>query len=142
METVTNSSPTRWRKRLLQLSIAFTLMGISFAVGVAITVLIAVRVLAPIAVTGMTIGMVGLASVSGHASTSALYSGDSEMRREVLTQLKEAFVTQPSQTIDDTTANWLLPAIEQCQMDNDPEVVALADELIEYINANTLPPSQ
>ena len=114
-------------------------MGISFAVGVAISLFIAVRLLAPIAVTGMTFGMVGLASSSANSTTSALYSGDSAMRLTVLTQLKQSFDSQPPQTFDATAANWILPAIKQCQTDTDPEVVALADELIEFINANTLP---
>ena len=141
MSTV-KEAPGKWRTRLLRLSITSTLMGISFAVGVAITAFIAVRLLFPIAATGMTMGLVGLSSASANATTSALYSGDSEMRLTVLTQLKQSFDTQPTQTFDTTTANWILPAIKQCQTDADPEVVILADELIEFINANTLSPPQ
>lgn len=57
-------APKKWRKRLLRLTITTTLMGVSFAIGVAFTVFIAARLLAPIAVTGMTFGMVGLAFAS------------------------------------------------------------------------------
>lgn len=135
-------SPNKWRKRLLRFTITSTLMGVSFAVGVAITLIIAVRLLAPIAVTGMTLGMVGLASESVNATTSALYSGDSEMRLTVLTQLKQSFGTQPTQKFDTATANWILPAIKQCQTDADPVVVAIADELVAFINDNTLPSPQ
>ena len=49
-------APGEWRTRLLRLSITSTLMGISFAVGVAITAFIAVRLLFPIAASGMTYG--------------------------------------------------------------------------------------
>ena len=135
-------APKKWRKRRLRLTITTILMGVSFAVGVAIKLFIAARLLTPIAVTGMKFGMVGLASASAHATTSALYSGDSEMRLNVLRQPKQSFDSQPPQTFDATAANWILHAIKLCQTDTDPEVVALADELIEFINANTLPPPQ
>lgn len=135
-------SPKKWRKRLLRFTVTSSLMGVSFGVGVAITLFIAVRLLAPIAVTGMTFGLVGMASASANATTNALYSGDSEMRLAVLMQLKQSSVTQPPQSFDATVANWILPALKQCQTDPDPEVVALADELVEFITANTLPPPQ
>lgn len=138
----TIESPKRWRKRLLRFSMVSALMGVSFSIGVAITLFIAVHLLAPLALTGMTFGMVSLASANAHATTSALYSGDSEMRSTVLTQLKQSFESQPTQTFDTATADWILPAIKQCQSDPDPEVVALADELYEFISANTLPPPQ
>ena len=135
-------SPKKWRKRLLRFTVTSSLMGVSFAVGVAITFFMAVRLLAPIAVTGMTFGLVGMASASANATTNALYSGDSEMRLAVLTQLKQSFVTQPPQSFDATVANWILPALKQCLTDADPEVVALAGELVDFITANTLPPLQ
>ena len=141
MSTV-KEAPGKWRTRLLRLSITSTLMGISFAVGVAITAFIAVRLLFPIAATGMTMGLVGLSSASANATTSALYSGDSEMRMTVLTQLKQTFDTQPVQTFDVQTTAWILPAIEQCKTDGDPEVVALAEELASYVNDKTSPPPQ
>ncbi|MDC0294824.1 hypothetical protein OAK98_05440, partial [Mariniblastus sp.] len=67
MSTV-KEAPGKWRTRLLRLSITSTLMGISFAVGVAITAFIAVRLLFPIAATGMTMGLVGLSSASANAT--------------------------------------------------------------------------
>ncbi len=140
--TTAREAPGKWRTRLLRLSITSTLMGISFAVGVAITAFIAVRLLFPIAATGMTMGLIGLSSASAHTTTSALYSGDSEMRLTVLTQLKQTFDTQPAQTFDAQTAGWLLPAIEQCKTDGDPDVVALAEELASYVNDKTSPPPQ
>ena len=135
-------SPQKWRKRLLRFSIKSPWMGLSFAAGVAMTSFIAVLILARIAVTVMAFGMIGLglASTSANATTTALASGDSEMRRTVLTQLKQSFGSQPPQTFDETTANWILPDLKQCQTDRDSEVVALANELVEFINANTIPP--
>ena len=62
------------------------------------------------------------------------------MRLTVLTQLKQSFDTQPSQKFDPQTADWILTAIEQCLNDVDPNVVALADELIVVININTSSP--
>lgn len=132
----------KWRKRLTRLSIAAGLMGVSFTVGVAMTLFIAVRLLAPVAATGMMLGVVGMASAQAHATTNALYAGDSEMRLTVLRQLKGSLESQPSQTLDAAAANWILPALEQCQSDADPEVVALADELIDYVKENTVPSLQ
>ena len=135
-------APDKWRKRLWRLTITSMLMGVSFAVGVTITAFIAVRLLLPIAATGMTMGLAGLASVSANATTSALYSGDSEMRLAVLTELKQTFDLQPTQTFDAQTAAWILPAIEQCKVDGDPDVVALAVELASFVEDKTSPPQQ
>lgn len=121
-----------WRRRLTQLAVVSVLMGAFFAVCITITMVVAARILFPIA----AIGLVGLASAGANATTSALYSGDSETRLTVLTQLKQSFDTQPSQQFDQQTADWILPAIEQCLTDVDPNVVALADEMIVYININ------
>ena len=107
-------------------------MGASLAVGVTLTVVVAARILFPIA----AMALVGLASAGVNATISDLYSGDSEMRLTVLTQLKQSFDTQPSQKLDPQIADWILPAIEQCLTDVDPNVVALADELIVYVNIN------
>ena len=133
-----------WRTRLVRLSITIALMGISFAVGVAITASITPRVVElPITAMGAHMGtLVGMASASANATTSALYSGDSEMRLTVLTQLKQTFDTQPVQTFDVQTTAWILPAIEQCKTDGDPEVAALAEELASYVNDKTSPPPQ
>ena len=132
----------KWRNRLLRFTITSFLMGVSFAVGMALALVIAVRLLAPIALAGMTFGMVGLAAASANSTTSALYSGDSEMRLTVLAQLKHSFGTPPTQKFDTATVNWILPAIKQCQTDADPVVVALADELVAFINDNTMSPLQ
>ena len=117
-------------------------MGISFAVGVGITAYIAARLLLPIAATGMTMGMVGMASASASATTNALYTGDSATRLALLTQLQETLDAQPTMTFDDQTSAWILPAIEQCKTDDDPEVVSLAEELATNIKDRTLPPPQ
>lgn len=134
--------PNKWRKRIWRLTISGTLMGISFAIGVAITAFIAFRLLLPIAATGMTMGMIGMASAGAHATTNALYSGDSATRLTVLTQLQQTFDAQPTMTLDHQTSEWLLPAIEQCRTDVDPEVVSLAEKLATYIKDNTQPAPQ
>src|SRR5713101_1092904 len=115
----------KWRKRLTRWAITSLLMGVSFAAGVAITAFIAIRLLMPIAVTGMTMtAQAGAASV-----INALYSGDSGTRMTVLTYLKQSFDAQPTQAFDANTAAWLLPALERCSTDTDPKVSALAKEL-------------
>jgi hypothetical protein len=130
--------PNKWRKRLWRLTITSTLMGISFAIGVAITAFIAFRLLLPIA----AMGMLGMASASAHATTIALYSGDSATRLTVLTQLQQTFDAQPTMTFDQQTSAWMLPAIEQCKTDLDPEVVSLAEKLATCIKDNTQPEPQ
>ncbi|MDX1964603.1 MAG: hypothetical protein SFX18_15740 [Pirellulales bacterium] len=134
--------PNKWRKRIFRLTITGILMGISFAIGVAITAFIAFRLLLPIAATGMTMGMIGMAFVGSHATTNALYSGDSATRLTVLTQLQQTFDAQPTVTFDHQTSEWILPAIEQCRTDADPEVVSLAEKLATYIKDNTQPAPQ
>ncbi len=134
--------PNKWRKRIFRLTITGILMGISFTTGVAITAFIAFRLLLPIATTGMTMGMIGMSYASSHATTNALYSGDSATRLTVLTQLQQTFDTQPSVTFDHQTSEWILPAIEQCRTDADPEVVSLAEKLATYIKDHTQPAPQ
>lgn len=134
--------PRNWRKRLTRWSITSLLMGMSFAAGVAVTAVIAVRLLFPIAATGMTLGLVGMAQAGAAATTNALYSGDSKTRMTVLTQLKQYLDAQPTQTFDAQTAAWILPALEQCRTDAEPEVVALADEIANYVKDKTSPPPQ
>jgi hypothetical protein len=132
------ATPNRWRKRLWRLTIISTLMGMSFIVGVAITAYIAVGLLLPIA----AVGFIGMASASAHATTDALYAGDSVTRLTVLTQLKQTFDAQPTLTFDDQTSAWILPAIEQCKTDADPDVVSLAEELVSDIKDKTMQPPQ
>jgi hypothetical protein len=45
-------------------------------------------------------------------------------------------------TFDQQTSAWILPAIEQCIKDVDPEVVSLAEELAICIKEKTQPPLQ
>jgi hypothetical protein len=98
---------------------------------------IAIRVLA-----GMMMAMIGMASASAQATTNALYSGDSATRLTVLTQLQQTFDAQPTITFDHQTSAWILPAIEQCEKDMDPEVVSRAKELAIYVKNKTQPPPQ
>lgn len=134
--------PNKWRKRLWRLTITSTLMGVSFGIGVAITAFIALRLLLPIAATGMGMGLVAMASASASATTNALYTGDSATRLAVLTQLQEIFDAQPTMTFDNQTSAWMLPAIEHCKTDVDPEVASLAEELATYVREKTQPPPQ
>ena len=87
-------------------------------------------------------GLAGLVSAGVNATANALYTGDSETRLTVLTQLKQSFDAQAPQPIDPQLAAWILPAIEQCRTDSDPEVVALAGELADHITDKTSPPTQ
>jgi hypothetical protein len=129
--------PNKWRKRVWRFTIASTLMGILLAIGAAIMGFIAIRVLA-----GMMMAMTGMASASAQATTNALYSGDSATRLTVLTQLQQTFDTQPTITFEHQTSAWILPAIEQCKKDVDPEVVSLAEELAIYVKEKTQPPPE
>mgnify|MGYP006196495213 CR=1 FL=1 len=92
----------------------------------------------PVAVLGATTGMIGLASASAQSTINALYSSDSETRHRILTELNAAFNAQPTQKFDTQTADWILPALNQCKTDEDSNVVALANEIIEYIGNNMI----
>lgn len=131
--------PNPWRRRVWRIAVTGVLMGTSFAAGVVITGYIAARLLLPIAAVSLTTGLLGMASASAQATVDALYSGDSGTRLEVLTQLKQSFESHPPQSFDAATAGWILPAIEQCLTDCDPDVVALAEELIEFIHTHRMP---
>jgi hypothetical protein len=113
-------------------------MGISFVVGVVITAFLAVRLLLPMA----AMGLLGMASAGAQATTNALYSGDSATRLTVLTQLKQTFDANPAITFDEQSSAWILPAVERCKTDSDPEVVALAEELASDIKDKTTQPPQ
>jgi len=141
MSTVTET-PQKWRKRLLRFAIVSTLMGLSFAAGVAVTAAVAVATLLPLAATGLTMGLAGMAAASVNATTQTLYTGDSASRLTVLTYLKQSFETQAPQPIDPQLSAWILPAIEQCKTDADPVVVDFATELADYITDNTPLPAQ
>ena len=137
MSTITEASK-KSRGRLSRFMITITLVGASFVVGSAVTAVIAVRLLVPVVFTGLA----GMVSVGVNATANALYTGDSETRLTVLTQLKQSFDAQAPQPIDSQLAAWILPAIEQCRTDSDPDVVALAGKLADHIKDNTSPPPQ
>jgi hypothetical protein len=86
-------------------------------------------------------GVVTKTRLNNHdATTNALYSGDSATRLTVLTQIQQELDTQPTMAFDQQTSAWILPAIEQCKKDVDPEVVSLAEELAIRIKEKTQPP--
>jgi hypothetical protein len=132
-------TPNKWRKRRWRLIIFGILM--SFAVGVATTAYISVRLIS-FAATGMAMALVGLASASMDATVNALYTGDSATRLTVLTELKKSLESQTPQPIDPQLSAWILPAIELCRTDADPVVVDVATELADYIYSNTTPVSK
>lgn len=131
------TAESKWRIRLRRWTVVSSLLVISFSVGAAITAYIAFRLLVTIAAIGMTVGMLAVASSGAQATTSALYSGDSATRLLVLMQLQQTLDAQPTLTVDMQTSAWILPAIEQCKSDADPEVVSLADELARQVKAKT-----
>lgn len=126
------------RGRLRRWLFTGLLMGMSFSVGVAVTIFIAVRVLFPIAATGMTLGMVAIVQAQSAAGLNVLYAGDSSARKTVLTQLKESFDAQPKQSFGDDVADLILPALKACRSDGDHDVVELADGLVKFIEDNTV----
>ncbi len=119
------------RTRLWRLAVTSMLMAVSLAIGVAITAYIALLLLLPIAT------MVGMAAASAHATTSALYTGDSVTRMTVLTQLRQTIDAQPNLTFDVQAAALFRPAIEICISDSDPDVAALAEGLADDIECRT-----
>jgi hypothetical protein len=50
-----------------------------------------------------------------------------------LTQLKESLELSNPRSIDPTLADWLRPGLEECSKDDDPKVVALAEELLSFM---------
>lgn len=76
------------------------------------------------------------------ATTNALASGDSAIRWCVLTEMQHEIDTHPTMTFNHQTSAWILPAIEQCKKDVEPEVVSLAEELVMCIKEKTQPPPQ
>ena len=76
------------------------------------------------------------------ATTHALVSGDSAIRWCVLTEIQHEIDMQPTMTFHQQTSAWILPAIEQCKKDVEPEVVSLAEELAICIKEKTQPPPQ
>lgn len=130
-----SESPEKWAKRLLLFSITGGLMAVSFVIGAAIAAVFAFALVLPI-------GLAGLASATANATVNSLYAGDSETRLAVLNQFRKSVETAAPSSIDPQMAAWILPAIEQCQTDSDPAVVAAATKLALYIAENTSPASQ
>lgn len=88
-------------------------------------------------------GVVTKTRLGNHdATTKALGSGDSAVRWCVLTEMQHEIDTQPTMTFNEQTSAWILPAIEQCKKDADPEVVSLAEKLVICIKEKTQPPPQ
>jgi len=50
----------------------------------------------------------------------------------------DEFLNDPEGDVQ--TAEWILPAVDQCKTDIDPKVVALAEELACYVREKTTPP--
>ena len=107
-----------------------------FIAGAAVVAVIAIR----LGTTAISV-LAGVVSADLNATTNALYNGDSKTRLTVLTQINQSFGAQTPQAIDPQSAAWILPAIEECRTDEDPEVVALAEKLSDYITDNTSLPS-
>ena len=127
----------KWPKRIVGLIIAVVLMGGSFALGVVVTAILAFRLMLPLATANLALGAL---TTMSQATTNALYTGDSATRLQVLTQLEAAFNGEQFQQIDPAVADWFKPAFESCRTDQDANVVAAADRLIELLDCKTEPP--
>lgn len=132
------AAPPTLRRRVVRLSLVSLLMGIFFTLGATVTAVVAARAFLPMAAAGMTMGLVGLASSSATATMNALHTGDSEPRKAALTGLKQSFTS--AGPIDPQLAALILPALDQCMTDEDPEVVALAKEVKIIVQDNTFQP--
>ena len=102
------------------------------ALGTAVTVVIAARALLPIAAKGFAGLLTGIAE-SAQAVNEVLHHGDSGQRLMLMTQLKESLDLSNQRNIDPGLAEWLRPGLEACSKDNDPKVVALAQELLSLL---------
>jgi len=115
-----------WRVAIVCL-VSFTLFA---ALGVAATVVIAAKVLLPIAAKGFGEIVGAIAAAAAESTKEVLHHGDSAQRLTLLTQLKESFATADLKEIDPQVAEWFRPGLEECGKDEDPNVVALAVELL------------
>jgi hypothetical protein len=132
-------STPKLRKRWLRVAMIGCLMVTCFMAGSAITAVVAARLLLPVAAAGLTMGMLGLAAATSWSATlNGLQLGDSETRLAILTQLQQALTTQPPQQFDAQSNAMIVSALKQCETDSDPQVVALAGDLIEWIENNTI----
>jgi hypothetical protein len=69
-----------------------------------------------------------------------LYCGESPNRLVILSQFKQAFDQQPEMKLSPEISAWLVPAIDQCRNDCDPEVALIAGELVRVIEERSQPP--
>lgn len=136
----TPKSREKWlRKRWLRIAMIGCLMVTCFMAGSAVTAVVAARLLLPVAAAGLTMGMLGVAAATSWSATlSGLQVGDSKTRLEILTQLQQALTTQPPQQFDGQSNAIFVSALKQCETDSDPQVVALAGQLIEWIENNAI----
>lgn len=139
---MSNTGSTTTKRRLFRYGVIATLMGVSFTLGVAVTAVATLPIIAGLAAQSAGMQIIGMISASSSATMAVLNSGDSASRFTVLTQLKQVFESPELQKIDPQVAAIILPAVEQCKADSDPEVVELASELIKMIEDNTVVSSQ
>lgn len=125
-----------WPGRLKRLAVVGSLMSVSFVLGIALTTIVAARLVLPLAVVGMTMGLQSLVSATSTATLLELHSGDSKTRLTILQGLKDSFDSQSGLAFDTASSEYILSALQQCQ--TDPEVVQLAEELIGFVGENTI----
>jgi hypothetical protein len=122
-------SKSRFGRRVRWTLLVVGLMGVSFMAGAALTAVFAARIVLPLAAAGFA----GLAVSSSQLSLHILYAGDSTQRREVLSALQHSLIGNQGSVPDPAAATWLRPALEQCATDPDPEVAAMARELLDAL---------
>lgn len=132
-------TPSKARVRYWPLAVFSGMLAVSIVVGIAVAAYLVIRFVLHVLSAGMAVGTMGLVMMGAYEFPNQLANGDSEMRLELLRQLKQQFDTQPALSMDSQAAEWLLPAIEQCKIDGNPEVVWLADDVAAYISERTLP---
>ncbi len=127
LETAPRSSKKRvWIGRLAKLLVIGLLMSLSFAAGVAVTL----RMVLPVA---MSFGLAGIASAGANQMMTALFSGTSQERLQVLTVISDQFDGPNAPTTDMSSWKFIEPALQACLSDPDPAVTKLAAELLETI---------
>ena len=123
--------PSPWPRRIRRLAVVSLVLVFVLTTSATMVAFRVARTL-----TSFAGSFVEAMATAANSAINALYVGDSETRLTVLTQLKQMLDKQPLQSMDPQLAAWILPAIEQCLNDVDPNVVALADELIVNICIN------
>lgn len=118
------------RSRLRKyLSICFVVTT-SFGLGAAVTAI----VLVPVAAIGLSVGIVGLASMGTAELMTALHSGNSERRLEMLIYLRSSLDHSSAWQANPGAADWIRPGVEACTNDSDSKVVAVANEILELLD--------